>query len=288
MLVSKSKVQEVSIASIRFLDIGIMKFTSPLYSIEVINESLLTILYQISDFEFNTKQSNALLYYIYKLFIACSSVVLNNESQQHDDFKDSTQWHSMKLILSDWFFDLTLLQNSLIKDSVGSIISGLSFERLERLTCKQEQWTATEIKQFKLNLISSFSKSWLPSNCIIPILLSCLCSEDQDVKNEAIFKINGAYSLYNIKLYCIDIFNTLVNLCLPDKMRTLQNSTSTSEKDNSLFYQNRTQLSDKLKIAILEFIIKEMLNINEINQIIVNSQRAINNAKNGLCLNVYY
>ena len=279
-LVSSSQPEIVSYEAIRFLDIGIMKLKTPSYTDEYINDCVHIILSCIKEFPtFHFKQSYSLLFYAYKFLSKCALLISTTTNTTSTSSSTATRIVDKTIlevedltILSDWLFDLTLLQTALVKDAVGSIIPGLSHDRIVRLTSKQTVWAPAEIKQFKLTLITSLGKPWLPTQYILPTLLSCLSSDDQDVKNEAVFKINGATSLYNIKTYCVDIFIVLINLCLPESLTTnTTTNDNTAATTNTRIYQHRTKLADKLKISFLEYIIKELVSVGEVKTVLINS-----------------
>ena len=142
------------------------------------------------------------------------------------------------------------------------MLTGLSPSRVVRLTAYRDTWSIQEAKTFKMAVISSFTKNWFPSHIIIPILLCCLSSSDQEVKNEAVFKLNGSLHLYNIKIYIKSILTTLLHMCLPKKLSAETDLKSdlnlTSDQANTLLYTYRQRIPIVYKICIFEYIIKEL------------------------------
>ena len=103
----------------------------------------------LSGFVAFSSQSNALCYYslyaIRPLGEASTIVSSSGTTLAHD-------------ILGDFFLDIVMTQPGLVKGSAGSIQPGLSAERVDRLTAKTKEWTATTLKPFKLALIQSLPK----------------------------------------------------------------------------------------------------------------------------------
>lgn len=174
--------------SIKFVDIVVTNQNCRLHSTEYINDMCRVIVSSLIEFPVNSFQSHSLCYYAYKLLDKCVDICMMSKATTDTPLPPSlsslpvpstaislTSITAITSVLGDWFFDLSLLQNVVIKDAVGSITPGLSVDRLNRMTCKRTQWNLVDIKSLKLSLIKTFSKPWLLPCHIIPILLSFVC-----------------------------------------------------------------------------------------------------------------
>ena len=155
-------------------------------------------------------------------------------------------------VLGDWLLDVSLAQPGIVKDSAGSIQPGLSAERLARLTAKKATWSASDMKQCKLDLVDSLSKRWLPTPCAVAIAIIASCDAETDVATQAVFKMNGARSTFtDISTNSAPVLDLLLCLCLP-------HAQVSQKKDANLFVRGRTNLRISVKCAILRWICKEM------------------------------
>ena len=155
-------------------------------------------------------------------------------------------------ILGDWLLDVSLAQPGIVKDSAGSIQPGLSAERLARLTAKKATWSASDMKQCKLDLVDSLSKQWLPTPCAVAIAIIASCDAETDVATQAVFKMNGARSMFtDISTNPAPVLDLLLCLCSP-------HAQVSRKKDANLFVHGRTNLRISVKCAILRWICKEM------------------------------
>jgi len=119
-------------------------------------------------------------------------------------------------VLGDFLLDVAFTQPGLVKGSAGSIQPGLSAERVERLTAKRKEWMAAALKPFKLALIASLPKAWLPTECAVAVAIVASCDADADVATQAAFKMNGARSLLpDVKERPGPVLDLLLKLCLP-------------------------------------------------------------------------
>jgi hypothetical protein len=168
--------------AITFLDFAI---TNRLINEEGIGQ---VILNSIQSFPAFSVQSNALCYYSLYMIQDLSNVpteILSNCTKALH-------------ILGDYMIDVCLLQLCLEKDKVGSIQSGLSIERVNRLTLKRSVWSSVHIKEAKLNLIDNISKKWLPLPYNIIISIICAYDSEHDVSQQSSFKMRGSRDLFEL------------------------------------------------------------------------------------------
>lgn len=187
-----------------------------------------------------SSQSNALCYYALFCLRSLSLEVISESNAE------------AMIVLGDWLIDFSIAQPGIVKDSAGSIQPGLSVERLGRIVSKKSDWSATDMKQFKMNLVDSLSKPWLPTPCSIGIAIILSCDSDSDVALQAVFKMNGARSIFtDINANPYPVLNLLLTLCLP-LTQAMQSSHA------SPYVRHRTALRITVKCAILRWICKEM------------------------------
>lgn len=205
-------------------------------------------------------QSNALCYYSLSCIGPLSTTIIpilptsenipgNNPSSPSGNITEN----NARNVLGDWFLDFSLAQPGIIKGSAGSIQPGLSAERLARLTTKKNEWNNVDMKGYKLELIGSLVKQWLPTPCAVAIAIILSCDIDSDVSIQAVFKMNGARSiLSDINENPVPVIELLLALCLPIS-QTMQ-----QKYVQNMYVRQRTTLRNNVKCAILRWICKEM------------------------------
>lgn len=204
------------------------------------SECAVPLVFGLGEFKSFSSQSNALCFYSLSC-LGSISTLMTSEPES-----------SARSVLADWLLDLSLAQPGIVKDSAGSIQPGLSAERLARLTAKKSVWSVLDMKQYKLDLISSLSKQWLPTPCAVAITIVLSCDSDPDVVTQATFKMNGARSILpDINANPLPVLELLLTLCLPVTHGTQKNN-------GNLIVRQRTTLRTSVKCTILRWICKEM------------------------------
>ena len=218
-----------------FVDAGRKWHTTDLWM-----DSALPILQGIQGFSPYSSQSNALCFYS----LHCIGALHLHSAPSED--------RTVRNILGDWFLDFSIAQPGIVKGSAGSIQPGLSAERLNRLTTKKNEWSASDMKVYKLDLINSIPKQWLPTECAVAIAIICSCDSDSDVATQAVFKMSGARSILpDVNSNPLPVLELLLTLCFP--------LTQTMQKyDQNIFVRQRTTLRTPVTCAILKWICKEM------------------------------
>ena len=190
-------------------------------------------------------QSNALCHYALFSLSAVADATSSSSSSTNGT-------GGARDILGDFFLDVAFTQPGLVKGSAGSIQPGLSVDRVDRLTAKRKEWAASAVKPFKLTLIASLPKAWLPTECAVAIAIVASCDADPDVATQAAFKMNGARSLLpDVKDRPGPVLDLLLKLCLP-----LTQSMAAFQAQPYL--RQRTTVREAVKIAILHWVAKEM------------------------------
>lgn len=252
-LVSTEFQPKAGILAIEFLDICISNISPDIHM-----ECIKIIIHNLAELKPFSEESNALLYYFSRFLPS-----LTTNSECINILKRAPL--PVLIMIGDWLFDATQLQVVTVRDAVGSVVQGLSPERMHRLTVRHQTWTLADIRSLKHDLIKSFSMPWLPSALTMCILLSCLHSNDQEVKSEAIFKVNGARGLFDIHedVNAAQTISTLLNLCIHrSHLSIIVDNVCVSEDGPdaliSTICNNRSDLPNTFKIVILEFLVKEM------------------------------
>jgi len=187
------------------------------------------LLVALNSFAAYSVQSNALCYYSLHL-LDCLAEASN--------LVKCSSYH----ILGDFYIDFCLIQSELRRDGVGSIQSGLSKERVDRLTLKKDHWKSADLKAYKKQLLETLPLRWIPSEQSVIISLICSNDLDSEVSSQAIYKVNGARSLFNVEENPSLILDYLLDFCI--------NNNNT----------NRTSMREDIKCSILRWILKELRN----------------------------
>ena len=210
------------------------------HSAEQWSECAKPLIFGLGKFASFSSQSNALCFYS----LSCLGPISTLMTPEADS--------CARGVLADWLLDMSLAQPGIVKDSVGSIQPGLSAERLARFTAKKTVWSVLDMKQYKLDLINSLSKQWLPTPCAVAITIISSCDSDTDVVTQATFKMNGARSILpDINANPLPVLELLLTLCLPVTQGIQKNI-------GNLLVRQRTTLRTSVKCAILRWICKEM------------------------------
>eukprot|EP01038_Epipyxis_sp_PR26KG_P004446 gene4446-6289_t len=243
-LISNQYHQQTVSNSLRFIDIGITNINNIKEEDKV--RFCSSLWKSMSQFNLYSIESNKLCYYLTQCIEVLDS--LPND----DEHKFETA-----LIFGDYLLDLILILNqNLIKDAVGSILPGLSVQRVDRLTQVKAQWTLSELKPIKLIIIQKIEQ--LFHNQIIStqqaIAISCIatCDPDQDVSTAATFRMNGASNLF--KLHNDDNQNKNPHLVLDSLLSLCNNTLKLSKFSMST---NRSDIKIENQACIIRFIDKE-------------------------------
>lgn len=194
------------------------------------------LLIALNNFVSFTVQSNALCYYsLYFIdFLADASRIIQ------DTDKSSRLLFSQ--ILGDFYIDFCLIQSELRRDGVGSIQSGLSKERVDRLTLKNNHWKSPDLKLYKRQLLETLPMRWISSEQSVAISIICSNDLDSDVSSQAIYKVNGARSMFKVDDNPSLVLDYLLDLCI---------------NNNNM---NRISLREDIKCSILKWTLKELTN----------------------------
>jgi hypothetical protein len=136
-------------------------------------------------------------------------------------------------------------------------------ERVQRLTSKKPEWSLPALKLVKLALIASLSKRWLPVPVSVLLAIILSCDPDPDVSAQAIFKMNGARSIFpEIDLNPYPVLELLLVICLPGSVNSAHFPVAAEETHHEKWLKpllgTRTAIRDEIKCAILRWIMKEM------------------------------
>ncbi len=109
--------------------------------------------------------------------------------------KSSSVSKECLVFVYSWLLDLVLVAPGLRRDTIGSVLPGLSADRVARLTKTHETWPSAEITSLKLRIIKLISTDWMDSRFVAAISIVC-CNEsgDEEIAKYGTFKINGLIS----------------------------------------------------------------------------------------------
>jgi hypothetical protein len=139
--------------AITFIDV-IIKNLAERNLINAIDAKEIAAIFRISQFPIFSSQHNALCAHFLAFMWIIPAAYLEYCSQIAVADNADTENKRVRLIFSDWVLDIVLLQ-PLVKGSIGSIVPGLSGERIDRITSKQIEWPASYLKQMKTVVLES-------------------------------------------------------------------------------------------------------------------------------------
>ena len=213
------------------LDLALLPISSS--SPEKQSQSCSLLLTCLDGFTAFSSQSNnllhILLYFPSSIISACLSTHLKARE--------------LSVLIADWFLDISLIQHDISRSSAGSILPGLSQERVQRLLQKKESLTLADIRPIKLHIILQTSYDSLFSSSYFAACFTLLCDSDTEVSKQAGFKRHNFISQFNEKLSEEERTSFIQTIL------TFFGSSASKES-------HRTRFSDDISCVMLDFIHK--------------------------------
>jgi len=221
------------------------------------------LLESILDWPLFSVQSNALLSYSWQV-IEHFPPALDMLKERSSVKGQADRSAEIKSILSDYYLDMCLVHSTPIKKGqAGSVLPGLSDERVGRLTAKREEIHPKEdLQAHKLSIVNLL----LDGRVVLPyaaVAISTVLAYDSDalVAQQAAFKMNAQSSRKDLKTLEGDAANQLLShllhLCspasVPLKLHALNTATAISP-----FSKSRSAFRDDIRAQLVRWAAKEM------------------------------
>jgi hypothetical protein len=160
---------------------------------------------------------------------------------------NSLQKCNASLILADYCLDLCLLQRDVTLNAVGSVQSGLSLDRVARLTAISKQLVLPHVQRIKKEIIDLLPLNIFPSALSVAISIICSVDTDKTVSTQSTFKMNGAMEIFAVTSSAADVVCSLLSLCC-----------GSSAEHQSLSCSNRSALTVEMQCALLSWVSKHL------------------------------
>ena len=160
-----------------------------------------------------------------------------------------------KCMVGDWILDLFFAQNGLARRGVGSIKAGLSDDRVDRLTIRNQVLRPEELKGFKLTILNSLIQGSIPSSHLFVICCVGRCDNDEVISTSSevtLRKLRNTMSMTQDAAKEVILYS--LALCIGRKDALLDMDT----KYDPFRFGYRSSIPAEVKVSLLRFLNKDM------------------------------
>lgn len=120
----------------------------------------------------------------------------------------------IRVDIGDWFLDVALVRSDVSKAGTGSVLPGLSQQRLNRVLAKKDAISSAELRAVKL-LIVTMKDGVIPLRFYLVVCAVLSCDGDPDISREACYRFNSFVDAFRqlSPAAQADLVTFVLNLC---------------------------------------------------------------------------